>query len=246
MTQRLKIPILVTLAAITAASCGAENADTSGETWTHITRPDHANREHIRGAPPMNVAAEDMNPLLAGHVFVGHEAGANHPSIRDYQKLKIIAHGPRGADGTGRYVMCNHGHSENAWYLKHLIWWPVILREGKREGPVLFNGIDRNSDTAGWLIPNYDPASGDIVWYTVSNRKGWTNDHNIGHLQERLPAAVYDLCPDFPSPEELGVEVNPAQTADRYDALLAQDRGQRVLRPDLVTEGLRERANGQQ
>ena len=50
--------------------------------------------------------------------------------------------------------------------------------------------------------------------------------------------AVYELYPDFPSPEEPGVEVNEAQTADRYDALVAQDPGQRILRPDLVTESL--------
>ncbi len=38
------------------------------------------------------------------------------------------------------------------------------------------------------------------------------------------------------------MEVNPAQTADRYEALMAQHTGRRILRPDLVTPGLREAA----
>ena len=46
---------------------------------------------------------------------------------------------------------------------------------------------------------------------------------------------IYTLCPDFPSPEELGVGVNEAQTAITYNKLLQQDPGRRILRPDLIT-----------
>ncbi len=63
---------------------------------------------------------------------------------------------------------------------------------------------------------------------------GW-HTWDVGHLQERLPAAVWTLCPEFPSAEELGVGINKNQTAVTYDKLLEQDPGRRVLRPDLIT-----------
>ena len=258
MTQRLKIPILVTLAALAAASCGAQNAgtgDADGEDISSLS-PMHREaeaKERYR-TPPQNVAAEDMEALFAGRVFVGWvPSSSGRYSARKTRRLSVVYHGPRGADGTGRYAFCNN--TRVGQFFLDLIWWPSIVRKGDREGPVLIWSQSEKSlypkfIYRGLLVANYDPASGEIVWYRSPgkgpNKGEWFWANYAGHLQERLPAAVYDLCPEFPSPEELGVEVNPAQTADRYDALLAQDPGRRVLRPDLVTQGLRERANGQQ
>ncbi len=56
-----------------------------------------------------------------------------------------------------------------------------------------------------------------------------------GHLRRRLFFAVQRLCPDFPSTESLGLEVNASQGSFFYDDLLAQHPGERVLRPELVT-----------
>ena len=85
----------------------------------------------------------------------------------------------------------------------------------------------------GWGSPLYDAATGDAVWY--GPWRGRWRAWDIGHHQERLPAIIWTLCPDFPSASELGMGVNQLQTAVTYDALLAQDRGRRILRPDLVT-----------
>ena len=212
-----------------------------------LTLTNAAAARERHSVPPMNVAAEHMNALIGGTVFVGHEAAENTPSNRDYRKLKIIVYGPlgNGEDGVqGRHVMCNHSHITNEWYLEpRLVWWPTIVRKGEDQRPVLMNTQGPRAGTVedgSWLTPNYNPANGDIVWYRPW--QGHFEDHNIGHLQARIPAAVYDLCPDFPSPEELGMEVNTAQTADRYDALMAQHTDRRILRPDLVTPGLREAA----
>ena len=59
-----------------------------------------------------------------------------------------------------------------------------------------------------------------------------------GHLQKNIPAVVYKVCPGFPSARSLGVGVNKRQTATSYRRLVAQDAGQRIKRPDLVTPGL--------
>ena len=249
MTQRLKIPILVTLAAITAASCGAQNAGTNGDDGEHIIglSPMHIAAEagEWHRTPPLNVAAEDMNPLFGGRVFVGWVPSfSGRYSARKTRRMSVVYYGPRDADGNGQYAFCNN--TKIGSYLLDWVWWPTIVRKSEREGPVLIMAPNRASDRRRLLVANYDPANGEIVWYWSPNKGEWFNANYAGHLQERLPAAVYDLCPEFPSPEELGVEVNPAQTATLYDALLAQDPGRRVLRPDLVTEGLRERANGQQ
>ena len=103
--------------------------------------------------------------------------------------------------------------------------------------PFLNPATERKGGNGGGLgnSPLYDGDTGQIVWYTyVGEKKRWIT-WDPGHLQERLPAAVYTLCPDFPSPEELGVKVNTKQTAVTYDKLLEQDPGRRVLRPDLIT-----------
>ena len=96
--------------------------------------------------------------------------------------------------------------------------------------PIFANGIRENP---GWLSPLYDAATGEAIWY--GPWRGRWRAWDIGHHQERLPAATWTLCPDFPSAEELGMGVNQLQTAVTYDALLAQDPGRRILRPDLVT-----------
>ena len=72
------------------------------------------------------------------------------------------------------------------------------------------------------------------MYARAGRNKTWVT-WNVGHLQERLPRAVWTLCPDFPSAEELGVGVNEKQTAITYDRLIAQDPGKRILRPDLIT-----------
>lgn len=67
----------------------------------------------------------------------------------------------------------------------------------------------------------YEPETG-----RISNRIYGNGRYYIGtdgHMQASIPAVVYDLCPDFPSPEALGLPLNAAQTSAKYSKLLAQD-----------------------
>ena len=59
---------------------------------------------------------------------------------------------------------------------------------------------------------------------------------SLGHLQYDIPIVVYEACPEFPSAERLGMKVNSKQTAKTYPELLKQDKGNRVIRPDLVSD----------
>ncbi|MCY4305824.1 MAG: hypothetical protein OXC62_13765 [Aestuariivita sp.] len=56
----------------------------------------------------------------------------------------------------------------------------------------------------------------------------------VGHLQHNIPCVVYNLCPDFPSAQDLDLEINEAQTAVTYHDLMAQHPGKCILRNDLV------------
>ena len=129
----------------------------------------------------------------------------------------------------GRYLWCIP-RREGRYFLGDQIWWPVKIKQRSRLWPIFAVGI---REDPGWASPLYDAATGDAVWY--GPWRGRWRAWDIGHHQERLPAIIWTLCPDFPSASELGMGVNQLQTAVTYDALLAQDRGRRILRPDLVT-----------
>ena len=97
----------------------------------------------------------------------------------------------------------------------------------------IFNPNAERPPNRGGLSPLYDAATGEAIFYTKNDGVWW--DWDVGHLQERLPASTWTVCPDFPSSVEIGIDVNARQTATTYPELLAQDRGRRILRPDLVT-----------
>ena len=80
----------------------------------------------------------------------------------------------------------------------------------------------------------YDGKTGRFVLYDYWSRTRTWWGHRFGHIQERIPAAVYGMCPDFPSAQSLGLKVNDAQTSPNYHDLVKQEPGRRVRRPDLV------------
>jgi len=176
--------------------------------------------------PPGNVRVEDYMELFGDRVMVSSTHDRLAPG-RDDVKIIFI-----GRDG--RYEWCTFtARYEGREYVESL-WEPDVIRRRGREFPVLANGrVGQKPWQYAVLSPLYDGATGGIVWYTLTRGMWW--DWNDGHLQERLPAVTWTLCPDFPSAEELGVGVNTAQTAIGYADLVAQDPGRRVLRPDLVT-----------
>ena len=182
--------------------------------------------------PPGNVRADDMHELFSGKVLVVDRSAklSSDPAVINHA-VKVIFLGK-----DGRYIWCSYGSNFN-YFVNENNWEPARWKQRRSLFPFLNPATERKGGNGGGLgnSPLYDGDTGQIVWYTyVGEKKRWIT-WDPGHLQERLPAAVYTLCPDFPSPEELGVKVNTKQTAVTYDKLLEQDPGRRVLRPDLIT-----------
>ena len=176
--------------------------------------------------PPGNVRAEDYHALFGNTVMVVNLFGTWG---QQRQKTGAFAGSLMlvfiGRDG--RYVWCSL-RTDGQYETSDVRW---SARKHTQRGyvyPALANGPG-----AVLLSPFYDAASGEMIWYGPWRGRWW--DWNIGHLQARLPASTWDICPDFPSAKELGVGINPKQTALTYDGILAQDPGRRILRPDLVT-----------
>ena len=186
--------------------------------------------------PPANVSAEDLGELLAGSVSVSRDVEFNKPE-RD---LHIVFTGSDGdvvtchLDGVGSPV-------------KRWSWAPGSVRgDDGTVWPVVRWQARTRGGGKGPLSLLHDGETGEVVWHSdpegwnLTGRLAWVQRFN-GHLQERLPAATWKLCPDFPSAESLGVEVNSAQTATDYGRLVAQDPGRRIRRPDLVSADAAER-----
>ena len=174
--------------------------------------------------PPGNVRGEDYLALFGNTVMItGIHMKAR---VKDpLYNMKVIF---MGADG--RYVWCSESRSGTRYTYRNE-WVGLRRRMAAGWTPLVQTGADKNGK--GRNSPLYDGETGQIIWYSLYHGRWW--DWDTGHLQARVPAAVYTLCPDFPSPEELGVGLNAKQTATNYPALLAQDPGRRILRPDLVT-----------
>ena len=184
-------------------------------------------RQSLYRHPPGNVRAEDMAGLFGNTVLVV-DFGRKYSTVgAPNHALKVIF-----ISRNGRYHRCDYeGKDGKLTYIYDNDAWAPI--KYKHDGK-LYHRLDPaiDNDRRQGLSPLYDGATGRIVWYRL--RKIW-HTWDVGHLQERLPRAVWTLCPDFPSAAELGVGVNEAQTAVTYDRLIAQDPGRRILRPDLIT-----------
>ena len=174
---------------------------------------------------PGNVRAEDYAALLGDTVFVINDG---RPETGYSIPLNLIGVIYIGADG--RYLWCKfktkHGEART---IDHR-WSPHKRALGPGLTPIF---LPNSKPERGGLSPLYDGATGEAIFYTPNDGVWW--DWNVGHLQERLPASTWTVCPDFPSAEEIGVGVNARQTATTYPELVAQDPGRRILRPDLVT-----------
>lgn len=174
---------------------------------------------------PGNVRAEDYAALFGDTVFVINNGRPETGYGLPLNRTGVIF---IGADG--RYVWCKMNDEGKSRTIRHR-WAP----EKRAFGPGLTPIFNPNAEgrKLGGLSPLYDGATGEAIFYTPNDGVWW--DWNVGHLQERLPASTWTVCPDFPGAEEIGVGVNAKQTATTYPELLAQDPGRRILRPDLVT-----------
>lgn len=174
-----------------------------------------------------NVTAKDMYTLFAGKVLLGAEVGADRHKD-DVATLRVSFY---AADGTS--------YNCNAWdgFIDRktgtTTWRPVVIdnKVGRERYPLVEGEGD---DGIGYGLFRYFAESG--VFENHQSIRGRWKHIETGHIQSDIPAAVYTMCPDFPSAESLGTTVNTKQTSTNYRAMVAQDSGQRVLRPDLVTE----------
>ena len=188
--------------------------------------------------PPGNVRAEDFGELLAGSVSVSR----NVEFIKPEHDLQIVFTGK-----DGRVVTCEHSGRTLNRPVGHWSWTSGSVRsEDGTVRPVVRWQSRTGGVAEGPLSLLHDGETGEVVWH--SNPRGFNLGgglawvHRVsGHLQERLPAVTWKLCPDFPSAEALGVGVNPAQTATDDTRLVAQDPGRRIRRPDLVSADAAER-----
>jgi len=237
-----------------AAPLGAPPPSSVEEAYRHHNRP--TDKWFARGKPyadqPGNLRAEDMLALLSGTVFLERDFDERGPRSRNYRRdgLNVYVFGPDGEVG-----MCvSTGNESESHSLAVSRFIPETRRiEGNlypvlaspNETPLYPDLTVENQDGYGGRLYSmlYDPETGVAVVFNFTTNK--FNPRNswywefTGHLQERLPASVYTLCPDFPSAEDLGFEVNAAQTATGYRELVQQDPGRRIMRPDLVTPDAR-------
>ena len=170
-------------------------------------------------------------PLFGGSVWVGFAGGVDDMPEYPRDIIEVIY---TGRDG--RFATCvfrlpgkHRSFGNNRWKMRL-----SVEQGGNRRIPMLLNGRNISGNKGGHLLPVYNARTGGLDWYRVESNYWFGHGH--GHLQKRLPRAVWTACPKFPSAKSLGVGVNEKQTAITYFDLVKQDRGQRILRPDLVTK----------
>lgn len=174
-----------------------------------------------------NVAAEHVRPLLANTAWVSRLWNDKASDKGGY--VRIVWH---GADGREHGCLTSFkGVSGKAWVATYsgrvIDRWKQEVRHPLKEA--VYEG------ERGYQLLRYNGETGELTtWLGGAQRRWWKGD--VGHLQARLPAVTWEICPDFPSAESLGAQVNTAQTSRYYRELLKQDPGQRILRPQYVNE----------
>ena len=179
--------------------------------------------------PPGNVAADHYQALLGGAVYVGFAGGKDSFPEHSRDIIEVFYMGP-----DGRLAVCYLGQPGKHYAPGGWRWKMRYYQLGNHRLPTFANGPHISGNKGGTGVPVYNARTGGMKWYRTY-RKRWV-DASHGHIQKRLPRAVWTVCPNFPSAKSLGVGVNEKQTAITYFDLVKQDRGQRIKRPDLVTK----------
>jgi hypothetical protein len=191
-----------------------------------------AGTAHAKQGQYGNVEAGDMYTLLAGNVFVRQLEDADRHSS-DVMTLQVTYY---KSDGTTVSCSAFDGYVDGKTGTAK--WKPVTVEhKGDRERYPLIE-VEAADGTSYGLL-KYDGATG--AYDIFGSIRGKWRHVLTGHIQSDIPAAVYSMCPDFPSAESLGTRVNTKQTSTNYRAMVAQDPGKRVLRPDLVSDNIPER-----
>lgn len=173
-----------------------------------------------------NVTQEDMGVLFKGVAHVGF-GGANQKETNQNQHAMAVTW--FGKDGSR--VECFFS-SDMEFVVFSSTFEPTMIDSTRRKEtyPLLKYGT---AVKTGFRTVIYSPDGGTGLYM---HWKGYWWEQRLGHLQARLPAATWTACPDFPSAASLGAKVNQKQTSTNYMELLAQDKGKRIKRPDLITK----------
>jgi hypothetical protein len=164
-----------------------------------------------------NVSAQDLPTLIYGKVWVDYDSETDILGVNVFSEKD-------------RYFLCSVEDKRTGTF-----GWASVVFDNKvsEERYPLWQETDPNGDV-GYVAFKYIANTGQFISYLAQRPYWW--ETRPGHLQTEIPAAVYTACPDFPSAESLGLKVNTRQTSTRYSEMIAQDPGNRVRRPDLVTE----------
>lgn len=162
-----------------------------------------------------NVTADDLPELIGGNVWVAYRENGRFEIVVSLVGGSEVTCVPNGKTSSTRWESITYDY-----------------REARERYPLVKTVFP--DGTFGLGAYKYVPETGGLYYYIVDGSYWW--EYGTGHLQSDLPAAVYDICPDFPSAESLGLEVNAAQTSKFYKKLVKQHPGKRIMRPDLVTD----------
>lgn len=223
------------LAALTAA-CGGSNAqglggyDVNGlpvsapyDHWDLDNHLFYANRAYS------NVTKDGMNQILDTAVYVRSGNGYKGRK-KELRHISVTAY----IDGQ-QYECFGHPPSKEPYSYTVVPYWVVEKNHKQRNYLAPFLKTQTLDPLKGHqIVLRYKGETGQLAIIKYYKEFDEWIEAGIGHLQRDLPAAVYTLCPDFPSAKSLGLKVNAAQTEVLYDKLVAQDPGDRIKRPDLV------------
>lgn len=235
MRSIVNATLFITSLALTA--CGPSVATTEGVNIGDPVAPENRppyqvydnwdTRTRFRSTYPVyqNVEVDDVRPLLSNSTFVSYFENRKDDS---YGQLQVT----HWHDDTQYRCYFNDESVVEISYwkpimhlsTKRLLQWPLLAlsRTGDWENPTGYQNLQYNGETGAFARM--------VIW-----RGDWW-EMSKGHLQHGIPAAVYDICPDFPSADSLGVPLIQDQTATNYFELLEQNPGNRIIRPDLVTD----------
>jgi hypothetical protein len=164
-----------------------------------------------------NITAADLPKLISGKVWVNYDPTTD-----------LIGASAFSQDGSAQFCGNVDGRATS-------FTWTSVVFDNKpaKERYPLFKET-RKDGSNGLGAFKYSATTGQLAIFLAQRPYWW--ESSPGHLQTEIPAAIYSRCPDFPSAESLGLKVNTRQTSTKYREMIAQDPGNRVRRPDLVTD----------
>ncbi len=188
----------------------------------------HKREVYGEGQIFQNVAAKHVVPLLRNQAWVTHwENGEGWLPDGGYVGISWY-----GADGTEHGCLQDSvkGRSDG-WGTATYSGVTINLKSHAVRYPLKKNVY---GDGVGYQLLRYSGANGELTTFMAKQGRWWEAD--VGHLQARIPAVTWDICPGFPSAKSLGTTVNKKQTSRFYFELLRQDPGKRRLHPEFVNE----------